>query len=730
MVSYLFTVVLSAFLLFLVQPLIGKVVLPWFGGSAAVWTTVLFFFQLVLMLGYGYSFVISAYFNRRQQIFIHTILLVCSFGILLLGLAGDGRPLLPGERLKPNPDASPILHIILILGRSVGLPYFVLSTTGPLLQSWYAKSKLEGSPYWMYALSNMGSFLGLLLYPFVIEPLLTVGTQAWAWSLAYWLFLVSSGYIIYRVSQQKYVQDLPADTAVKKQRKQGNPRRKTSRRTGKTGTIWKYSSLTPEEREYVTRVGNVVQWFLLSMCTTILLAAVTNQITQDVTPMPLLWILPLSIYLISFVITYTLKTSLLRWIIPFLSIATLSIIYGLSQGNLLPIPVQIGIYSAALLTACIAIHSELARLRPELQFLTAYYLIISIGGVLGTVFVGVVAPLVFDSYWELHYGFLFCWIMLLGVLYLDRNSFLHKKHRTLALYSLLIAPVSLFLFTGQYISTFRKTTVLASRNFYGTLRLQELDHVADYDPFYVLSHGSTIHGTQYKPSTLRRIPFAYYGYSSGVGRLLTAINTDNQGKNVGVLGLGVGTLAAYSREQDSYRFYEINPDVIELAEGKEGYLNYLSNAPVDITVVLGDARLSLEKELQSANQPVFDVLVLDVFSSDAIPVHLLTGECFQIYLDLISSDGVIAIHTSTSHINLIPLLSKVADTFSLHAVVIEDAAEGYPCCESRWVLMSKSEEMLSFDSITQVSHPLGKPANNIRMWTDDYSNPLQVLYKD
>ena len=725
--SYLFTVVLSAFLLFLVQPLIGKVVLPWFGGSAAVWTTVLFFFQVVLMLGYMYSFLLTTYFNRRKQIYIHLGLILCSLVSLYWGLLSDGQPLLPSDHLKPTPSTGPIISILIILGSSIGLPYFALSTTGPLLQSWYSNVMPDRSPYWMYALSNAGSFLALLLYPFVIEPTYQINLQAWGWCLAYNLFCIFVGYIVWRAKMVISDSDFPLESRIKRNNRD-RVKEQRSKKRSTTGTIWKMSTLSDEEREYVDRVLKSVQWLMISMCSSILLAAVTNQITQDVAPIPLLWILPLAIYLLSFILTFAMKKSILRISLPLFAVATLGVVFGLSQGNTLAVPLQVSIFVFALLWACIALHTELARLQPEPKYLTAYYFIMAMGSVLGTVIVSVVAPLVFDGYWEFHLGFIISWVILLGVVYLDRDSFLHKKGRTLALYALLLAPATLLLFTGQYISTFRLTSVTTNRNFYGTLRLQEINNLGEWEPFYVLSHGTTIHGMQFKPSDLRDKPTSYFSESSGVGRLLSGINENAQGRKIGVLGLGVGTLAAYGREQDLYKFYEINPEVVDLAEGREGYLNYLSNADAEIDIVLGDARLSLEKELYDGDRQAYDVLVLDVFSGDAIPVHLLTEECFSLYLTHLAQDGVIAAHTSTSHINLVPLLAKMTERFSLQSVIILDDAIGLPCCQSRWVLMSRSDKWLEISQITEVGTPLRPAGEAIRIWTDNYSNPLQVLY--
>lgn len=743
MISYLFTVVLSAFLLFMVQPLIGKVILPWFGGSAGVWSAILFFFQFILLLGYTYSFLISKYVDRRKQIYVHSAVVALSFIILLLGMLGDGIPLIPSVQLKPAADTYPIIRILLILGSSVGFPYFVLSTTSPLLQSWYAIDLPEKTPYWLYALSNGGSFVALFSYPFVIEPLLSVPVQARLWTLAYFIFVLGVGFFVYRAwSKKSFIADSPTNMKETRTNKKGlthtgakqrgflrRKRDKTRKSSSKpSNKRWKRPDLNAEEREFMQRLGVAAQWLLLSMCTSILLAAVTNQITQDVAPIPLLWVLPLGLYLLSFVICFGIKVSYTRLSIPLLGFATLAMIYALAQGNALNIALQIGIYATALFLGCLACHGELTRLRPATELLTAYYLIIALGSVLGTVVVSLVAPLVFDHYWEFHLGFLLCWTILIGVFYFDQHSMLHKKKQGIALYALLIPPVTLLLFTGQYIQTFYRTTITANRNFYGTLRLQEQSNLAGWEPFYILSHGTTIHGMQFESSELRKDPIAYFSISSGVGRLLSGINADAQGKKVGILGLGVGTLAAYGREQDVYRFYEINPEVVALAEGREGYFTYLSNALAEIDIILGDARLSLERELQAGHAQAYDILVLDVFSGDAPPVHLLTAECFALYLEHLSPNGVIAANVSTSHINLTPLLARVSEAYDLHAILIEDDAVGYPCCSSRWVLMSRATDILSMPGIAEFSRPLDLPKANIRLWTDDYSNPLQVLY--
>ncbi|MDF1513720.1 MAG: hypothetical protein P1S60_07925, partial [Anaerolineae bacterium] len=509
-----------------------------------------------------------------------------------------------------------------------------------------------------------------------------------------------------------------------------HPRHKQALVSNRSTHMRKRRTLSGEERNYVHQMMQASQWLLLAACSSILLVVVTNQITLDVAPIPLLWVLPLGLYLVSYVISFSLpKPSLTRSLIPLFSISTLAIVYALSQGNRISIPAQLLIHNSALFIACLVAHGELARLRPEPYLLTAFYLITALGGVLGTVLVNLAAPLIFTHYWEYHLGFLFCWALLVAVLYLDPASILHKARKYLVLYVLLIPPVTLLLFTLQYLRTFNTTTVLSTRNFYGTLRLQERSNLAGWESLYVLSHGTTIHGMQFKDSELRKDPIAYFNPGSGIGRLLTGLNQDPQPRKVGILGLGVGTLAAYGREQDLYRFYEINPDVVTLAEGMEGYFTYLANSPADIDVVLGDARLSLEIELTAGSRQNYDVLVLDVFSGDAVPVHLLTEECFDVYLDHLAPEGVIAAQASTTHVNIIPLLSRVAQTKGLYAIVIEDAAADYICCPSRWVLMSRSMRNLSSSSVAEVSRPIDQPIARVRLWTDNYSNPLQVLYR-
>lgn len=725
MISYLVTVVLSAMLLFFVQPLMGKVILPWFGGSAGLWSVVLLFFQFLLLLGYTYSFLVTTYLNQRTQVIVHISLVIAAFIILLMGILGDGIPLLPGEGLKPSADTLPVLRILVILGSSIGLPYFLLATTGPLLQSWYAKNRIHKSPYWLYALSNAGSFLALILYPFIVEPLVSVRIQAWLWSIFFFIFGLSVGYVTLQTRKFISLVETPPNSSEVNKQKRSRPFKEN--RTVSLGSVWNRRSLSAEEQQFMEYMTQAAQWFLLSLCPTVLLTAVTNQITQDVAPIPLLWILPLGLYLASFVISFSLKRLLTRLAIPLLGIATFGMIYALSQGNILNIPVQIGIYCSTFFIACLVSHGELARLQPETRLLTAYYLIISLGGVSGTLLVSLLAPIIFTYYWEFHLGYLLCWTIILVVIYLDKGSIFHGKRSTMVLYALLIPPVSFLLFTLQYYRTFQTTTLDSGRNFYGVLRIQEFGNIENGNALYVLSHGTTIHGMQYKASELRSVPIAYFNEDSGVGRVLIEYNKHKDSNRVGVLGLGIGSLAAYGRKQDVYRFYEINPDVVDWAEGREGYFTYVPNAEASVDIVLGDARLSLEREMASGGGWAYDILVLDVFSGDAIPVHLLTEECIALYLKHLSPGGVIAVHISTSHLNLAPLLARIAEKWGLYSVLVEDEALQYPCCASRWVLMSRNSAFMSFPLIQEVAVPLEKPDSTIRIWTDDYSNPLMVM---
>jgi Ca2+/Na+ antiporter len=695
------TIFLSAFLLFLVQPLLGKALLPAFGGAPAVWTTLMFLFQTLLLMGYVYSNAIASKLPLRRQGRVHLVLLgVSVLALLLQGvLQGWRTPIVLDLDWALLGGADPVLRIVVILLVGVGLPYLVLSTTSPLLQAWFSRVQTDRSPYRLYALSNLGSLLALLSYPFVIEPALSVTTQATLWALAYVVFAACCCYVVVRLLR--------------------SPTTATERDTAET----------PPETGGAARLGvaRPLLWLALSACPSILLLATTNQMTQDIAVVPFLWVLPLALYLLSFILSFNTTRGASRWFFVGLFVATLLTCWVLIAGNALHILVQLGVYSLLLFVACMVCHGELVRLRPGPEHLTRFYVMISLGGALGATFVSLGAPLLFSGTWEFPLGIGLCWVLLWITWQVDRSSPVYGKAFLPVVVMMVLASAVLALVTLTSVQIFRATSLEARRNFYGVLWVAERQVQGVDEPLLELGHGVTLHGAQYTSDARRAEPTSYYCEASGIGLTLRSYPRGEDGLRVGVVGLGVGTLATYGEPGDVFRFYEINPEVIRLAEGAGGYFTYLRDSRAGVEIVPGDARLSLERELAAGGSQRYDVLALDAFSSHSIPVHLLTRESFEVYLAHLEADGVLAAHIGNPHLDLQPVLAGLADHFDAQAVAIETQADGQACADSLWVLITRNAAFLDLPGISVHSRPLEDAGGRLGLWTDEYSNLFQVL---
>ena len=674
MLLYALTILVSAFLLFQVQPVIARIILPWFGGSAAVWTTCLLFFQSVLLLGYLYSHWLYRRLRPRAQMVAHSALLAASLGVL---------PVWPAASWKPAGGEDPTLRILLLLGVTVGLPYFLLSTTGPLLQAWYARRYRGAMPYRLYALSNAGSMFALISYPVLFEPWLGTRHQALSWSWAYGAFIL-----------------LCAATAW----------------LGREAAA-EQPQAAPDDQEPTRRI---FFWMALPACASILLLAVTNHLTQNVAAIPFLWILPLSIYLLSFILCFESEGWYRRPVfLGLFAVAVGAMAYALSpdfQNN--PIKVMIPFFGVGLFICCMVCHGELARLKPHPSRLTTFYVMIAVGGALGGVFVALIAPRVFRGFYELPVGLGACAVVVLAVWRADPESGLGgswMRPAPLAAAGVALAVAS---YLGFVIHENGKGARLMARNFYGGLKV--LDSTADDtdDPVRRLMHGTITHGEQYLDPKLQNRPTTYYGPNSGVGRAIRQ-SQESGAVRVGVIGLGTGTLAAYGRPGDYFRFYEINPLVLRLANTEFTFLR-ICKARLD--VAMGDARLSLEREPPEG----FDVLAVDAFSSDAIPVHLLTREAFVLYFRHLKPDGVLAVHVSNKHLNLAPVVKLAAQSLEKDARLVDTGDEEHDVFGSTWVLVTGSATF--FDGPLMGTAAAAVPAPlKMRMWTDDYSNLFQIL---
>ena len=669
------TIFVSAFLLFQVQPIMGKYILPWYGGSPGVWTTCMLVFQLLLFGGYAYAHALNRFLVLRSQIVLHC-------GLLLL--ASLTLPITPSSSWKPMGDESPTAMIMLLLACKVGAPYFLLSSTGPLLQSWLGQSKIIDQPYRLYSLSNVGSMLALLSFPFVIEPAFSSSQQSSIWSVAFVVFAIAcsvSGVALFRVCK---------------------PQDSVQAALPKSGTVdW----------------PTVGAWFVLSMLPSVMLLATTNQVCLDTGVIPFLWVIPLALYLLTFILTfdsdrwYSRRPSIMLAAISFLILFVLKMLEIQA-----PLAVEMSLYFSGLFFSCMVCHGELVRLKPHPSRLTSFYMTLSAGGASGGVFVGLLAPSLFSGYFEWQLGLFACILVFLET-YIHNNSI--WKHRVPA-WSKLAGAIMLPILAVVWLSiwtSFSSNQITAKRNFYGVLSVANGKDSLTGQPTRNLVHGRIVHGSQFQETGTTKRPTTYYTEQSGVGIALLNHNAD-QPRHIGVVGLGAGTLATYGKSGDRYRFYEINDSVIEIAKD---YFTFLKDTPALVELVLGDARLTLEREEPQG----FDVLVLDAFSGDAIPVHLLTREAMEIYRRHLSDDGVLAIHISNLYFDLKAIVSGLANDASLESIVISDEQAACPgALKSCWVLLSNQKHTLSKASgAANLTQPTGK----LVLWTDDKSNLFEAL---
>ena len=692
MLLYGSTLFFSSLLLFLVQPLLGKFILPWFGGTPAVWTTCMLFFQVFLLAGYGYAHMSASRLTLRRQAQVHIALLALT--LLLL-------PITPSEAWKFEPGRNPALQILGLLLISVGAPYLALASTSPLLQRWFAETTHGRSPYRLYALSNAGSLLAVLGYPILIEPALGLNRQATFWSAGYAAVAVLSGFSAMRVLR---VRESSCNASEDEQR---------------------LASTTPPA------IGDRILWVALSACGSLMLLATTNQMCLDVTVVPLLWILPLSIYLLSYVFCFqSPKWYSRRWYSILLAAGFAGICYVLHQGVFADLRLQIASYSAVLFISCMVCHGEMVRLKPDPRHLTAFYLSIAGGGALGGATAALVVPSLFQGYWEYHLGLILTALLLMIVIFLDPSSALHHGGRLWAWGVMYLGFVALAGALYLNVEETMRDSVARTRNFFGVLRVRVEDITNPDKVRRSLMHGRIEHGFQYLSREKRYWPTSYFGPASGVGVAIrfhparSALRAGSRGLSIGVVGLGTGTIAAYGEPGDRIRFYEINPAVIELSER---YFTYCKDSSAQIEVVSGDARLEMERECRSGIAPKFDVLAVDAFAGDAIPMHLLTRECFRTYRCHLKDDGILALHISNRYFDLNPVIRGQADEGEAVIGIYSQSndMQGTDACD--WVLLTRNRRFLDTPEVRNAAGSWSKDDPKPVVWTDDYSNLFRLF---
>lgn len=830
MLVYAITIFISAFLLFQVQPMIAKIILPWFGGGAAVWSTCMMFFQIVLLLGYLYSHATTRYMKPKAQAILHSTLLVISLGLLIILIQ------LPGSSgWKPIDEKTPLLRILILLGATIGLPYLMLSTTGPLVQAWYVRATSGAVPYRLFALSNFGSFLALLSFPFIVEPLLASREQVYTWAGGFALFAMLTIYTGWRTLKVSGDDDQARQQATEE----------------KLAPIpWASQGL----------------WIALSATASVMLLAITSQLTQNVAPIPFLWVLPLSIYLLTFILCFESSRYYKREIfLPLLALALgLAAVLLMEENRAGFWPIYA--WAAILFVCCMVCHGELALQKPNPRQLTLFFLMVSVGGAIGGSFVAILAPLVFDSYWELPISLAVCaslaaWIYwkqempkadylpngwrswmagavgtaFVGLLFFYRHEaddvwtrqsplvgplgiafallvllVLVREMGMLTMlrldwiamgfgavcmillvrdigmrFGMLLPPViadagneelgfgflaalaamaalaGLLTITGSelglsskrlgalfallavvlcghllkyQLANLRKfdstdSYRLVTRNFYGVLKVRDEAATKGTPADRVLVHGTINHGVQLLDDSRRREITSYYNPMSGFGRIMR-IEQRKGPLKVGITGLGAGVTAGFCRAGDTFRFYELNPLVLSIAQT---WFTFLKDCPGDMQVYLGDGRLNLER--QQSQQ--FDVLAMDAFSSDSVPVHLLTREVFGLYKGHLKPDGVLAINVSNRYLNLVPIVTGNANANGMTCALVEDEGKGQEFYASTsWMLCSRDAKIFDdplFNTEDPTTHEkeTSRPKEDpkIRPWTDDYSNLFQILKK-
>jgi hypothetical protein len=716
------TLFVSATLMFMLQPMFGKLLLPMLGGTPAVWNTCMVFYQTLLFLGYLYAHKLSSRLSNIRQIQTHAALLILSLIALPVALPHD---------IAPPTDSNPTFWLIRTLFVAIGIPFFIVSATAPLLQKWFAHCGHHHSqdPYFLYAASNAGSLLALLSYPFLIEPHLGLAEQRWIWTVTYLVLsvlILGCGFMLWR--NQK-TDDQPESE--------------------------------PEVVEELP-VPQQLHWLALAFVPSSLLLGLTQFISTDIAAVPLLWIVPLTVYLLSFILVFS------KWADHFHPVVlaaqpamlTVFIAYSFINPAVLPYWLDLIFHLLAFFLAIMVCHGELAKTRPHTRHLTRFYLIMSFGGMLGGLFNTFVAPFIFNAVYEYP-------IMIVAALLL-RPGFFQEKWYLQCIFPLLMLIIGFSLYgllsneqLFEYLDmiggalilmagltySFRNTPAglgfltavlliftlglhsLASnilyqkRTFFGVLSVRETviaDENQQPEKVHELYHGTTKHGAERLTEANITTPLTYYSRQGPIGQFFSEFNNVDQNWNIGAVGLGAGALACYSKEGQHWRFYEIDPLVIEVASNTN-WFHYLNRCGKHVEMVTGDARLSLQKETDHH----FDLLILDAFSSDAVPTHLLTREALQLYFSKLKDDGILAFHISNRHLDLKKVLADHANSMHLAGLIQEfKTGNDLPLVVSAdWVVLTKQPERLLALHQSHLGHWQKLPLTfGLKPWTDDFTN--------
>ncbi len=732
------TLFASALLMFVLQPLFGKLLLPLLGGSPAVWNTCMVFYQMLLFVGYLYAHFLSTRFIAIRQIQVHGLLVLISLISLPIALP---------EVMNPPTDSNPTLWLVGVLFVSIGLPFFLISTTSPLIQKWFSQvgHHTSSDPYYLYAASNTGSLLSLLSYPFLIEPNMGLAMQQSVWSVAYVGLLLLIGGCAWFFLRYYQADEISVNETIPDSETEGQV-------------------LAPS---LITKA----HWMALAFVPSSLLLGLTNFVSTDIAAVPLLWIIPLALYLLSFVLVFSRWSTVIhRWSLKLQAIVLLPFIaYSFINPAILPYWLDLALHLSAFFFAVMVCHGELAKNRPHTAYLTLFYLIMSFAGMLGGMFNSFVAPFIFEGIYEYplmivaalllrpavkNIKFNQQWqawamqaifplsIFIVGwVIYASVESlgpYMDNIGTALILFSGLTyafrkQAVSLALLTGTIIffivglRTTMSNTIFQERTFFGVLSVREsilMDEKGRPEKYKEIFHGNTKHGAQRLSAGNEKEPLTYYSRPAPMGQLFNAYDNVNKSWHVGVVGLGAGALACYAKPQQAWTFYEIDPLIVEVAKNTQ-YFSYLSRCTPKAKMTVGDARLSLIAEQDNE----FDLLVIDAFSSDAVPTHLLTQEAIQLYMQKLSPKGLLIFHITNRHLALKKVLSDHAKQLGYAALIQEfKPKQDLPLVVATdWFVFAHNEKNL--EPLYQKG--LGqwqKPALyfNMKSWTDDFTNIVGI----
>jgi spermidine synthase len=743
------TIFLSAFLVFLIQPMFARMALPLLGGAPAVWNTALVFYQAVLLGGYAYAHASTYRIRIRRQSGLHIALMFLPLLVLPIGLPAGW---------KPPAQANPTLWFLGLMAVAVGLPFFVVSAGSPLLQKWFANTqhKHSSDPYFLYAASNLGSLLALIAYPFLIEPNFHLHQQGWIWSLGYSLLVILMAACALFVWRSRL--RFPIQTQSVQGNDQANAAEGSMSRQEPESTQVNPSAENPGLRRRLL-------WIALAFVPSSLMLSVTTYLTTDIAAMPLLWIIPLSIYLLTFILAFSRKQLLPhRWLIRGMPVFLLAVLVTLVTRRTTPMALVMPLHLLAFFIIAMVCHGRLAKSRPPAESLTRFYLYISLGGVLGGAFNSLLAPLIFNSIAE------YPIVLVLACLILPWPSTKSWKSRqaildlilpiSLGLLTLIlllrlqginphidilsasvvfglpaliclafsrrpirlsIAVAALFLVSNFYVGS-RGKVLYAERSFFGVSRIS----IDETEQFMQIFQGNTLHGRQYIAEALRREPLAYYHRTSPLGQFFSAMEESNRLKKVALVGLGSGGISCYSKPGQQWTYYEIDPVVARIAQDPR-FFTFLKDSEAEIKIVLGDGRLSI----QEAPDGAYDLFIMDAYNSDSLPAHLLSREALNLYLRKLAPKGILLFHISNRYLDIEPVLANLAHDAGLYCAVQNDKVVGMPGLDmgkisSKYAIMVRDIEDLGslyFDSRWTPARRL----DSVGIWTDSYSSILTIL---